>query len=251
MPPDGAENRTTRIDPADCRAKEGEDMGEPVAATPPELKPGMAVEVLTMGNELIFSGKVESYDGKMMSVRDTRGRELPVGVYGKPVKLRFERSESNLMVYGKICRSSAEAWTLDELEEQFVAPRRSFFRQRIDVAAEVTCTRRGPAEPELRRGVTWQPCRVTDVSAGGLQLSSKEPFQEGDMLSVRNARLVASGPAFTFSCRVRRSIVTEDGTTLCGCAIESMPARDQSQLEEVIFVLQREEIQRRRERGRG
>lgn len=225
-------------------------MEEPGAAAP-ELKPGMTVEVLTMENKLIFSGKVETYDGKTVSIRDARGRELPVGVYGKPVKLRFERSENNLMVHGKLCRSSAEMWSVDELEEQFVAPRRSFFRQRIDVAAEATCTRRSAAEPELKRGATWQPCRVTDVSAGGLQLSSKEPFQEGDVLSVRNARLAASGPAFAFSCRVRRSVLTEDGSTLCGCEIEPLPAKAQSQLEEVIFVLQREEIQRRRERGRG
>lgn len=220
------------------------------AATPLELKPGMTVEVLTMENKLTFSGKVDSYDGKILSIRDARGRELPVGAYGKPVKLRFERSESNLMVHGKICRSSAELWAVDELEEQFVAPRRSFFRQHIDVAAEVTCTRRGAAEPQLRRGTGWSPCRVTDVSAGGLQLSSKEPFQAGDVLSVRNARLVASGSAFTFSCRVQRSELTADGSTVCGCAIGPLSAREQSQLEEVIFILQREEIQRRRERGR-
>lgn len=226
-------------------------MGEPGSAAPPELKPGMTVEVLSMENELVFSGKVESYDGKTASIRDARGRELPVGVYGKPVKLRFERSENNLMVHGKICRSSIETWAVDALEEQFVAPRRSFFRQRIDVAAEVTCTRRGAAEPELKRGGGWSPCRVTDVSAGGLQLNSREPFREGDALSVRNARLAVSGPVFTFSCRVRRSVLTEDGSTLCGCEIESLPAREQSQLEEVIFVLQREEIQRRRERGGG
>lgn len=214
------------------------------------LKPGMTVEVLTMENKAVFSGKVEGYDGKILSVRDARGRDLPVGVYGRQMKLRFERSEDNLMICGKICRSSIDLWNFDELEEQFVAPRRSSFRQHIDVEAEVTCTRRGGAEPELRRGVGWSPCRITDVSGGGLRLSSREPFREGDMLSVRGARLVSTGPVFAFSCQVRRSVTAENGATLCGCELGSMPAKEQSQLEEAIFTLQREEIQRRRGSGR-
>lgn len=212
-----------------------------------DLRSGMAVEVLNMDNELAFSGKVESYDGEVLSVQDARGRDLPVGVYGSTVKLRFERGESNLMVHGKICRSSIDAWHIDQLEEQFTAPKRSFFRQRINVEAEVVCVRRGGAQPSLKRGENWSPCRITNVSAGGIQLSSAEPFQEDDLLSVRGARLVAAGSALSFVCQVRRSLTDEKGgATLCGCQIESISNRDQKQLEEAIFTLQREEIRRRR-----
>lgn len=213
-----------------------------------ELRSGMAVEVLNMDNTLVFSGKVVHYNGEALSIRDARGRAVPVGVYGKTVKLRFERSESNLMVCGKLCRSSPELWEVDELEEQFTAPRRSFFRQRINVKAEVICVRRNP-DIQGTRGADWSPCKIVDVSIGGVQLSSKWPFQVGDLLSVRGARLVAGGPELSFSCRVLRSLSGLNATQ-CGCRIEAISNREQKLLEEAIFTLQREEIQRRRLRDR-
>lgn len=224
-------------------------MEEKAEAVRLPLQSGMLADVLTMDNELSFTGRVAEYDGTTVTIRDSRGRDLPVGVYGKQVKLRFERSDENLMVHGKICRSSPDCWAVDQLEQQFTAPKRAFFRQRIEVKAEVTCVRRGPIDSQLRRGVGWSDCTVVDVSASGLRLTSREPFCEGDLLSIRSVRLAERLPPFSFSCHVRRAVRGDDGSTLCGCQIEPLPAKDQAQLEEAIFILQREEIQRKRERG--
>lgn len=213
-----------------------------------ELKAGMTVEVISTGNEAIFTGKVAEYADGTVTIRDSRGRDLPVGVYGTEVKLRFEQGDNNLMVSGKICRSSPDDWKLDQLEKQFTAPRRALFRQRVEVSAEVTCFRKGPEAPELKRGSGWIACKLTNVSAGGLQLQSGAPFQEGDVLSVRKAKLVDRGREFSFFCQVRRSMTGKDGMTLCGCKLEPLPSKEQAQLEEAIFQLQREEIQRKRER---
>lgn len=224
-------------------------MEQPENVKKPELKTGMTVEVLSMDNQIAFSGKVTECSQDGVTIQDARGRDLPVGVYGKEVKLRFERGDNNLMVHGKIRRSSPDEWRIEELEEQFTAPRRAFFRQRIEVDGEVICNRRSSEQPQLRRGSAWTACKLTNVSAGGLQLSSGEPFQVGDALAVRKVRLVERGTEFSFSCHVRRAVTGEDGKTVCGCQIDPLPSKEQTQLEEAIFRLQREEIQRKRERG--
>lgn len=214
------------------------------------LRPGMPVEVLSMDNKRIFLGKVDFYDGKSVSVRDARDRQLPVGVYGKWVKLRFESSESNLIVEGKICRSSPEIWGMEDLKRPCVAPKRSYFRQNINVGAEVACLRRNKLDAQAVREAEWSPCSIVDVSINGVQLSSRIHFREGDLLGVRGARLVEGGPALTFLCRVLRC-TAKPGATLCGCRIETIGSKEQKQLEEAIFTLQREEIRRRRERDRA
>lgn len=214
------------------------------------LKPGMPVEVLSMDNKPIFSGKVDFYDGKSVSVREARDRQLPVGVYGKWVKLRFESSENNLIVEGKICRSSPEMWGMEDLKQRSVAPKRSYFRQSINVRAEVACLRRNKLDAQAVREAEWSSCSIVDVSINGVQLSTRMHFQEGDLLGVRGARLVEGGPALTFLCRVLRCTV-KPGAILCGCRIETIGSKEQKQLEEAIFTLQREEIRRRRERDRA
>lgn len=224
-------------------------MGETSKTVQVPLQKGMKVEVLTVENKLIFRGKVEAFGKGTVTVRDVRDRPLPIGVYGKELKLRFEYSEYNVISTGKLARSNAEKWKIEELEQQSLAAKREFFRQPVDAGAQVICVRCSPVEPQLRRGERWTHCRIADVSVGGFRLISAEPFQAGDLLSVQGVRLVKDAPSFTFTCRVRR--VRHDGNIReCGCQIEGISAKEQALLEEAVFQLQREEIQRRRERER-
>lgn len=222
-------------------------MGEKTKEVP--LRKGLPVEVLNAENKLIFRGKVENFGKGNVTVREIRDRDLPIGIYGKEVKLRFEYSEYNVISTGKVARSNPEQWRIEELEQQAVAPKREFFRQPVDAGAQVICVRCSPIKPEVRRGQQWSHCRIADVSVGGFRLISPEPFQAGDLLSVQGVRLVKGGRSFTFMCRVRR--VRHDGNIReCGCEIEGISAKEQALLEEAVFQLQREEIQRRREHGR-
>lgn len=224
-------------------------MGETAKTVQVPLRKGLPAEVLNAENKLIFRGKVENFGKGSVTLKDARGRSLPVGVYGMEVKLRFEYSEYNVISTGKVARSNAEQWKIEELEQKTLAPKREFFRQPVETGAQVICVRCSPVEPQLRRGQYWTHCRIADVSVGGFRLISSEPFQPGDFLTVQGMRLVEGGRSFTFMCRVRR--VRHDGSLReCGCQIEGVSAKEQALLEEAIFQLQREEIQRRKERGR-
>ncbi|MCM1441090.1 MAG: hypothetical protein NC131_18090, partial [Roseburia sp.] len=90
-------------------------MGEKAEELKVPLRKGLPVEVLSVENKLIFRGKVESFGKGSVTVTDARGRDLPAGVYGTLLKLRFEYSEYNVIAAGKVVRSNAEQWRLEEL----------------------------------------------------------------------------------------------------------------------------------------
>lgn len=221
----------------------------PAAQTGPDtdfdLRPGMTVEVLTMENRLTFVGKVESYRNGAVMIRETRGDELPPVLFNKEIKLRFFHSGGSLVLYGKICGSTSTIWKLDRLESRFVTEQRAFFRQRISPNTEGQCYRR-PVHG--KPGTRPAKCQILDVSAGGILISSKEEYQEGDYLSVTGVRLVAEESAFSFHCQVRRAGKRDMGMFRYGCQFETLSAKEQDRLLRAIFTVQREEIRNQKDR---
>lgn len=209
------------------------------------LRPGIAVEVLTMENKLSFVGRVESVHGGAVVIREAKGDELPPVMYNKEVKLRYFRDTGNVLLRGKICGSTDLIWKVDRLESTFAKDQRAFFRQRISPHASAKCFRRSARGVVAREGY---PCEVVDVSAGGLLIVSQEVYQEGDRLIVGGARLVAGMDPFSFECKVRRVGTPDMGAIRYGCQFESLPMKEQDRLLRAIFTVQREEI--RNQKGR-
>ena len=213
-----------------------------------DLRPGMTVEVLTMNNNTTFLGKVEEFVGGALTIRESAGRELPPVLYNKEIKLRCFQGTDTVVLQGKICGSTRWIWRVDRLESKFVSEKRNFFRQHVSIEAQVECIQRSPVEPELNRGQGKSNCQIKDVSAGGILLSSREAFQMGDRLSVTDAAIAPGEAPFSFICRVQRA-VQEPGGSLCGCAFEALPEKEQERLLRVIFIVQRKELQMKKERG--
>ena len=184
------------------------------------LRPGMAVEVLNLENRLIRVTRVESYQNGAVILRDAKGDDLPRMVYNQELKLRYFHNGESTLLLGKICGSTDQIWKVDRMESKFFKEQRAFFRQRMTTRALGKCHRRSSRGIVAKEGY---PCRVLDVSAGGLLLTP------------------AMAP-FTFQCQVRRAGGREGGLVRYGCQFEALHPREQDRLLQAIFTVQREEI---------
>lgn len=210
------------------------------------LNAGMTVEVMSKENRLIFVGKVDSCTSEAVVIRDAKGDDLPPVLYNKEIKLRFFRDQSNVILQGKICGSTSRIWKLDRLESTFTKEQRAFFRQRISLDTWGMCYKHASPGSPARRD---ERCKILDISAGGMLISSAAGYRVGERLEISGVRLVEREPPFTFRCRVRRVGWPEAGSVRYGCQFESLPPKEQDKLLRAIFTIQREEIKRQKEQG--
>ena len=220
--------------------------GRTWAADALPLTEGMTVEVMTIKNQITFVGKVESYAGGVLTVRASTGGELPPVLFNREVKLRFFRGNQSIIAGASVCGSSPWLWKLDRLERLFEQEHRVFFRQNVDREAKVQCVEPPPAEED--KEASPQPCRILDISASGLRLSTREIYQEGDLLLVTGLVFVRGEEPFVLHCRVRRAQNEGGGRFLYGCQIEDLSEREQDRLLRTIFIVQRNERQNQKDR---
>lgn len=209
-----------------------------------ELQSGMMAEVMTPENRLIFVGRVDKVQETGVSIREINDDTLPMVLVNKPVKVRFYRDTENIVLHGKVCGSTIKMWKVDRFQSTFNKEQRAFFRQSISVDIQAQCGRPNRAG---RAGAMF-PCKVLDISAGGMLISSAEVYIEGERLLIDRAHLVAGAPPFSFNCRVRRAGEWKKGVIHYGCQFESLSPRDQDRLLQAIFTIQREEIKKRKAR---
>lgn len=214
------------------------------------LYPGMMVEVLTLDNKLTFVGKAEKFQNGVLTVVESRGQEVPPVLYNKEIKLRCFQGEKTLVLQGQICGSSKWIWKVDRLESKFKSEKRAYFRQHVNVETRARCTRHSAPVPKSgakRSG--WVEGKILDVSAGGLLLNTREPYEKGDRLSIQDVSVVKEEAAFNFNCVVQRAVEDGPGSYLCGCRFEGLTAKEQDRLLRAIFIAQRKEIQHKKELG--
>lgn len=228
------------------------------AATPDfdelDIRPGMMVEVLTMKNILTFVGRVRSFSpGGVLTIKEAADEELPPVLYNQEVKLRFFQRDRSLVLRGQICGSTRLIWRVDRLESQFGAEQRMFFRQNVNLKAEMQfqppegeeAAQEGeaPAEP-----IPTFPCTIQDVSVGGLLVSTRQELKEGDRLTISGASIVDEVGPFSFRCRVQR--VRRSGANyLGGCKFEELSTKEEDRLLQAIFIAQRKDIHKQRDRS--
>lgn len=211
-----------------------------------DIHAGMRVDVLTLQNHLTFIGKVDSYRGGALIIRDARDYDLPPVLYNKEIRLRFAKGKSSLVLQGKICGSSSQIWKIDRLESKFTKEQRVYFRQRLSTNPPATCYRRSTSGSPGTKPVR---CEILDVSAGGLLIKCREKYEVGDYLMVGGINITDKEDEFTFACQIRRVGEREETYISYGCQFESLSAKEQDRLLRAIFTVQREEIRKQREKG--
>lgn len=214
------------------------------------IHPGLAVEVLTLDNNVTFQGRMEKVWDRALQISDPTGGELPPVLLNREVKLRCSPRETQVVILrGQICGSTRWMWKVDRLKIMHLQEHRGYFRQRVQVDTQVTC------------GERQAQCQIMDISAGGMMLKSKRPipaddvmiqsrerFEVGDLLSVADARILPEELPFSFQCRVVRE-EKMDNRFVYGCQFEGLATREQDRLIRAIFTTQRKERLARQKRS--
>lgn len=213
------------------------------------IEDGMRLEVLRSDNEVVFLGRVRSFEGRTLELHDDGGNSIPPAVYGTEVKLRGVWTGVGLVTYhGTVFGCNDRMWKIGELAEWYGWERRDFYRQNLAVDAEVIRTYRAHAASANDRDVKV-PCKLLDVSASGALIScSKAVFMQDDQLSVTNAEIIHGEPPFSFLCTISR-VEKARFHNLYGCRMEGMTIREQDRLARAVFRLQQEERRESHESG--
>lgn len=212
---------------------------------------GMRLEVLDEHNRLKFVGMVVDLDNDMIKITDIGTQDVPPMVHGTEIRLRgFAPGMRLLNGIGYISGTTADYWRLERLTFTQTVDMRSSYRHRLNADAEVMLANDifGSENTESNRSTEKFPCRVLNVSMGGLQFSCREKFEVKDYVLVRGLQItpeIEDSMKFTFTCRILRVSEILVGYTY-GCELVGLEAKEQEELTHTIFQAQRMELKKRR-----
>ena len=215
-----------------------------------KITQGMTLQVLSTSNTLIFLGRVEQLEHGSIRISDVNGQPVPPVMYNTEIKLNgFLPGTETSVCYGFVEGSTEYFWKIGKITGKKMRDNREFFRQKIAVDAQVMCVNRIFDAKRLVMDEGTFPCKLLDLSGGGVRMSTKANYMVGDWLFIKDAELLDGKQSFSFTCRVRR---VEDGRreNTYGCEFEGLTEKEQDRLIEAVFLLQRQET-RRRDDGRS
>ena len=217
------------------------------AKKPLNISNGIIMDAVLPDNQVLFSGKVDNYNGDTLYLLSPTGASVPPISFGAEVKLRCKISDDRVDVYhGTILGSKSDLWKVGELCDWYGWNRRDFFRQPL--AVEAKSLRQKRAHPEAARGVDVAvDCKLLDISGGGALLAcSQAVYERGDQISVFDVQLLPDERPFSFMCEVKR-VEKARFNHIFGCEFFGMDEREQECLVRTVFRLQ---LEARRKKAR-
>ena len=193
---------------------------------------GCLCEVLNEENRLLFVGRLQRYDQRerMLCVEVRKRESTPRGVlYHAPVGVRLRERGEVILFRGLVERNASDFWRI-AIQDVIATPeRRENFRQPVNGAGTLV-------DGQGRR----LPCRLVDVSLGGVQIRCSAGYQEGEELAL-TFQLLEGGPQHQVLCVVRRTVDApgEHGMFGYGCSFRRLRPWQEDQLCRDIFALQK------------
>lgn len=202
---------------------------------------GVRCELRNHDNNLVFIGRVKQFDGISLTIVSETGRDLPPVIFNTQFKLLIRMPGRSAMVWkGSVCGSTPQLWKVDHLVRFHYSEHRSHFRQPSNIPAQVIAIE----NPTVLAEGAPQPCRLLDISLGGLQLRSPQRFERGAWLLITEAVLVArANQRFSFTGQVCWADRVSPTEFLYGLRFAPMSIREQDRLCSAIFSLQRIDLQ--------
>lgn len=197
---------------------------------------GMEAAVTDLEGDLLFTAKllgVEGSSGRLHQISQTvtairETEEL------LPVQLRgYSGRKSKAAYLSGAIRPSGEnrIWTVENLALMKLENDRSFFRMGVEMDAAVT--------PVERPGASEEPCRLVDLSVGGVRLASRYPHQAGERLLLSLDLGQGKAPS-TMLCQVLR-VIGQEGDYEYGCRFIDLDEAEQDRITQLLFALQRKQ----------
>ena len=216
----------------------------------PKLHTGMRVEVLTLANQLIFVGVVEVLKETKIKVTEESGQKVPWVEYNTKVKLRgFQRDGIPFSLYGYISGSTDRLWQIDRLEALQLEELRNFYRQNVNIPGTAMCVNQifAPERGARTKGSTPVPCRVMDISGGGVRIRCAKSirFEKGDWLFFSADSPLEEDTRMNYTCCVRRVVDGKDYSEY-GCEFDNLTETEQETLPRIVMTFQQRELRARR-----
>lgn len=217
-----------------------------------EINIGMFLEVLDEHDDLRLIGKVIDLDNDMIVIADPKGRSVPPVHYDSEIKFRgFASGVKRICGSGRICGATAGYWRLNRLSFQQYEDLRDNYRQRLnaDVTVMLANDIFSPGRTRKDEQSGKFPCRILDISIGGVRVASYERFEVGDYILACGVELTPGTipPVFSFTCCILRREESVSGYHY-GCELVGLTPGEQEELTRAIFEAQRAEL--RKKRGR-
>ena len=204
---------------------------------------GSLCELRSQENKLVFLGRVHRFDGTSITLISSTGRELPPVIFNTAFKLIVRIPNHSAQVWrGQVCGSTPTMWKLDHLICFHYDEQRSAFRQPLSTPAKM-------ARAQDQSGLPIEdptPCRVLDISLGGLQLSSRERLTGGTWVQISDCRLSPKTAPFLFVGQVCWTDLAGSAEFLYGVHFAPMRSGAQDRLCSAIFDIQRRDLQAKR-----
>ena len=201
---------------------------------------GMRVEVMNEEQELMNIARLNvSLGGKVELQRvDDAEADAPEAAEADPeaeatvhVLLRgFDRIQQKAIhMEGDANPEEPGLWRMERIKIISKANDRAFYRQDVDIPGELRPLGRGSTQP-------MEPCRLVNISAGGVCIQSETDFEVGERLFLRS-RLMPNYEV-VLQCIVRRVTPRRGSLKEYGCKFENMDANSEDQIAKAIFQIQ-------------
>lgn len=200
-------------------------------AQKPKIYSGMRLEVTTLEDRMLFIAKLQGLRGDKAELYQYSETILSRDIGSLRVKIRGYNDYERKAVYmeGTISPQDQNIWHVEELTVVDIVNDRAFFRLDTDIEATLTMFD-GPGAGE-------HPCRLLNISVGGVYISSGYQYYIDDSFLLR-VRLLEDRPYSALYCRILR-VVEKDGSKYeYGCKFVQLSESDQNQIAENIFAAQ-------------
>ena len=209
----------------------------------PELRTGMAVEVLTPTGVSLFKGHIRLLGSDTLEVRARDGGFLPRAVYGQPVNLRgLLEDGAPFALDGSVGPNGPDFWRIERLRLPRASQHRDFFRQHIGADGYVCSSRTLQGRKN--------PCKVLDISGSGARVVTSAIFKPESTFQLVLS-LLPGEPSFSITCLVKRVCAhSKPGNSgrqfEYGCQFIELSSKELDRLVQAVFTLQRETLRSRR-----
>ncbi len=198
-----------------------------------EMYAGMRVEVTDQEGRLLFIAKLlglQETSAQLHQLTKTflsREMEEPLAVQ---IRGYSDRDSKAVYLKGSILAAADDqVWTVEELKLVKLENDRAFFRMDVDMDAGIT--------PVGRIGAQEEPCKLLNISVGGVRIGSANQHHSGDKFLLSMNLTPEKGPS-TVLCQVLRTIEHDDSYEY-GCQFIELSEADQDKIMQIIFNLQR------------
>lgn len=207
----------------------------PVEPEPPFLEDyaGIQAEVTDMEGRLLFTAKLLGLEEDHGDLHLLAGAPLSQELEEPlPVRLRgYSIRKSKAAYLEGVIRPSGDEriWHVEKLTLLKLENDRSYFR--MDVAMDASLTAVG------RPGAEEEPCKLVDLSVGGVRIASQNQHQVGERLLISVDLTPGKAPS-TILCQILR-IIGQERDYEYGCRFIDLNDADEDRIVQIMFALQR------------